>query len=73
MLVTALITTLCVAGIGFYIRFLVALSKESEPRVSGYRTQLCLISKANSVVELDSRRKAIPRAGVARPQVRIVN
>jgi len=73
MLVTALITTLCIAGIGFYIRFLVALSKECKPRVSGYWTQLRLISKANTVVELCPRRKAIPRAGVARPQVRIVN
>ena len=69
MLMTALITTVCIAGIGLYIRFLVALSKESKPPVSGYWTQPRLISKANTVVELYPRR-AIPRAGVARPQVR---
>jgi hypothetical protein len=36
MLVVALMTVLCAAGITFYVRFLLALHKERKPRVVGY-------------------------------------
>jgi hypothetical protein len=37
MLVTSVITTLCTAGVAFYLRFLFALCKECTPRWLNYR------------------------------------
>lgn len=36
MFLKTVMTLLCAAGIAFYVRFLVALCKESKPRSSGY-------------------------------------
>jgi hypothetical protein len=36
MLLKTVMMLLCAAGITFYVRFLVALCKESKPRSSGY-------------------------------------
>lgn len=40
MVVTAVWTVLCTAGIAFYMRFLVALCKECKPRLTGYWVRL---------------------------------
>jgi len=42
MLVTAIMTTLCTAGIVFYLRFLVALCKERRTGLCGYWLRLHL-------------------------------
>jgi hypothetical protein len=54
---------LCIAGIAFYLRFLVAaLCKECKPRSSGYWVRLRLNSGEDSIVELPQRRKPVTRA-----------
>jgi hypothetical protein len=35
MLMMAVMSTLCIAGVGFYVRFVVAMCKECKPRRSG--------------------------------------
>lgn len=40
MLTTAVMTVLCMAGVAFFARFLVALCKEFEPRLIGYWVRL---------------------------------
>ena len=62
MLVSALMTVLCTAGIGFYARFLVAICKERKPRVSGYWVRLHCVSGAEPIVELRERTRAVNRA-----------
>jgi hypothetical protein len=62
MLVTAVMTIICAAGIGFYIRFLLALREEGKPRMGGYWMRLRLTSNAKNVVELYPHRKARSRA-----------
>jgi len=56
------ITLLCTGGIAFYVRFLVALSKESKPRSSGYWVRLRLGSGEDTIAELPRRRKPVTRA-----------
>jgi hypothetical protein len=36
----ALMTISCAAGIAFYVRFLIAMGKESKPRWAGYLFQI---------------------------------
>jgi hypothetical protein len=55
-------TILCTVGIAFYVRFLVALWKEREPRSSGYWVRLRLSSGQDSIAELPERRKPVTRA-----------
>jgi hypothetical protein len=62
MLVSALMTVLCTAGIGFYARFLVAICKERKPRVTGYWVRLRRGSGAEPIVELQERTRAVNRA-----------
>lgn len=40
MVVTAVWTVWCTAGIAFYVRFLVALCREYKPRLTGYWVRL---------------------------------
>ena len=40
MVVTAVWTVWCTAGIAFYVRFLVALCREYKPRLRGYWVRL---------------------------------
>jgi len=40
MVVTAVWTVWCTAGIAFYVRFLVALCREYKPRLTGYWARL---------------------------------
>ena len=62
MLVSALMTVLCTAGIGFYARFLVAICKERKPPLSGYWVRLRPVSRAEPLVELQERTTAVNRA-----------
>ena len=62
MFVIAAMTVLCTAGIAFYVRFLVALCKECEPRRIGYWVRIRLGSGEDTIVELQARRKPVTRA-----------
>jgi hypothetical protein len=62
MFIRTVMTVLCTAGIAFYVRFLVALWKESKPLSSGYWVRLRLSSGEDSTVELRERRKPVTRA-----------
>ena len=62
VLVKAGMTILCTVGIAFYMRFLVALWKEREPRSSGYWVRLRLRYVEDSIAELPERRKPVTRA-----------
>ena len=58
MFVKTGMTMLCTVGIAFYVRFLVALWKEREPRASGYWGRLRLRYVDDSIAELPERRNA---------------
>ena len=62
MFVSALMTLLCTAGIGFYARFLIALRKERKPRSSGYWVRMRLDSGAEPSVERQELPRAVNRA-----------
>ena len=55
-------TFLCMTGIAFYVRFLVALWKERTPRSSGYWVRLRLGSGEPTLSELPKQRKPARRA-----------
>jgi hypothetical protein len=55
-------TFLGMMGIAFYVRFLVALWKESKPRSSGYWLRLRLGSAEPTIAELPKQRKPLRRA-----------
>ena len=55
-------TMVCAVGIAFYVRFLVALWKERQPRSSGYWVRLRLRYVEDSIVERPERRKPVTRA-----------
>jgi hypothetical protein len=57
-----LMLLLCTAGIAFYLRFLVALCKESTPRSSGYWVRLRFGSGEGTIAELPKRRIPVTRA-----------
>ena len=62
MFVKTGMTILCAVGIAFYVRCLVALWREGEPRSSGYWVRLRLSSGEDSIAELPERRKPVTRA-----------
>jgi len=62
MLVIAVWTLLCTAGIAFYVRFLVALCKECKPRLTGYRVRLRLGSGEDALAEPEVRKRPVTRA-----------
>jgi hypothetical protein len=62
MLLKTVMMLLCAAGITFYVRFLVALCKESKPRSSGYWVRLRLGSGEGTIAELPKRRTPVTRA-----------
>jgi hypothetical protein len=62
MFATGLMTLLCTAGIAFYVRFLVALCKEYEPRRIGYWARWRLRSGENTTSELQEPKKPVTRA-----------
>ncbi len=55
-------TMFCAAGIAFYVRFLIALCKESAPRRIGYWVRLRLDSDENSIAEQRQQKKPATRA-----------
>ena len=55
MFVTAVLAMLCTAGIGFYVRFLVALCKECKPRRVGYWVRLRLDFAEGTIGEPQGR------------------
>jgi hypothetical protein len=62
MFVMAAMTVLCTAGIAFYVRFLVALSKECKPRRIGFWVRMRLASDEDAIGELQERKKLFNRA-----------
>jgi hypothetical protein len=62
MFVMAAMTVLCTAGIAFYVRFLVALSKECKPRRIGFWVRRRLASDEDAIGELQERKKLFNRA-----------
>jgi len=62
MFATVVMTLLCTAGIGFYARFLVALSKEQKPRLSGHWVRLRLGSGRRAIAESRERNEPMTRA-----------
>jgi len=62
MLVTAAITVLCTTGVGFYLRFLVALCRECKPRRIGYWVRLRLGTGEATIAEPRERKQALTRA-----------
>jgi hypothetical protein len=62
MVVMALWTVLCTAGIAFYVRFLVALCKECKPRRIGYWVRLRLGSGEDALAEPQERKSPVTHA-----------
>lgn len=62
MFVTAVVTLLCAAGVGFYVRFLIALSKERKPRLGGHWMRLQLASGGNAIEKSRQRNESMTRA-----------
>ena len=62
MFVKAVMIVLCTAGIAFYVRFLVALWSECEPRSTGYWVRLRFSSGEDTIAELPKRREPVARA-----------
>jgi hypothetical protein len=62
MFATTAITLLCIAGISFYVRFLVAMCRECKPRRMGYWVRLRLGSGEESIPEQRQREQPVTRA-----------
>jgi hypothetical protein len=62
MFVMTLMTVLCTAAVAFYLRFLVALCRESKPRPIGYWVRLRLVSGEDTIAELREREQLLTRA-----------
>jgi hypothetical protein len=62
MFLKTVMVQLCAGGIAFYMRFLVALWKDSRPRSSGYWVRLRGSSGEDTIAELPERRKPVSRA-----------
>jgi hypothetical protein len=62
MFLKSVMLLLCTAGVAFYVRFLVALYKESKPRSSGYWVWLRVGSGEATIAELPKRRRPATRA-----------
>ena len=61
MLGTAVVTLLCAAGVGFHLRFLVALGNECKPSLIGDRVRLHG-ARENATPELRGRKRPETRA-----------
>ena len=62
MLFGLVMTVLCTGAVAFYVRFLVALCKESKPRSTGYWVRLRLGSRENTIVEMQELKQPVTRA-----------
>jgi len=62
MFASVVMTLLCTAGIGFYVRFLVELCKESKPTLTGYWTRLKLDAAREASTELPEQNETMTRA-----------
>ena len=62
MLMMAVMSTLCMAGVGFYVRFVVALCKECKPRRSGHWMLLRIHDPEESPVEVARLEQPVTRA-----------
>ena len=62
MFATTAITLLCIAGISFYVQFLVAMCRECKPRRMGYWVRLRLGSSEESIPEPRQRERPVTRA-----------
>ena len=62
MFLKTVMTLLCTAGIAFYVRFLVALCKERQPRSIGYWVRLRLGSGQPTIAEMPKRGTPVTRA-----------
>jgi hypothetical protein len=62
MLGMAVMTLLCVAGVAFCLRFMVALCKEHERHQIGYSVHLRLRSGEGAITGLQGRKKPVTRA-----------
>ena len=62
MFLKAVMIVLCTAGLAFYVRFLVAVWNECEPRATGYWVRLRLGSGEDTIAELPERRTPVTRA-----------
>jgi hypothetical protein len=62
MFAKSVVIVLCTAGIAFYVRFLVALYKESKPRSSGYWVRLRVGCGEDTIAKLPERKKPVTRA-----------
>jgi len=61
MIVKTVMIVMCTAG-AFYVRFLMAICKESKSRSTGYWVRLRLISAEDAITELQKRKKPVVRA-----------
>jgi hypothetical protein len=55
-------TILCMTGIAFYVRFLIALCKECKPHSVGYWVRLRLGSDEDTIAEVPEQRRVLTRA-----------
>ena len=62
MFVSVVMALLCAAGVGFYVRFLIALCKESKPTLTGYWTRLKLDAVGEAITESRKRIETMTRA-----------
>ena len=62
MFATTAITLLCIAGISFYVRFLVAMCRECKTRRIGYWVRVQLGSSEELIPELRQRERPVTRA-----------
>ena len=65
MFVNTVVIVLCTAGLAFYVRFFMALCKESKPRSTGYWVRLRLGSGKDAIAELHEERHE-PKNSVTR-------
>jgi hypothetical protein len=62
MIVKTVMIVMCTAGVAFYVRFLMALCKESKSRSTGYWVRLRLSSAEDAITEPQERKKPVARA-----------
>jgi hypothetical protein len=62
MIVKTVMIVMCTAGVAFYVRFLIAMCKESKSRSTGYWVRLRLSSAEDAITELQERKKTVARA-----------
>jgi hypothetical protein len=62
MFAIVLMMVLCMAGVAFYLRFLVALCSECKPRPIGYWVRLRLASGEDTIAERQESEQRVARA-----------